>query len=89
MSLAPFDYELMGKFPAHLSTDSWVQSTNPLFSYGFTLGEEYALFFLIYVIIILMHLLHTKKTHFLNVAFNVSNQQQLLFQRLAIQTMPK
>lgn len=92
MSLAPFDYELVGKFPAHLSTDSRVQSTKPLFSYGFTLGEKYALFFLIYVITIFMHLLvlHTKKrTHFLNVAFNVSNQQQLLFQRLAIQTMPK
>lgn len=63
MSLAPFDYELVGKFPAHLSTDSWVQSTKPLFSYGFTLGEKYALFFLIYVITIFMHLLvlHTKK----------------------------
>jgi len=30
-----------------------------------------------------------KPPHFLKVAFNVSNQQQLLFQRPAIQTMPE
>lgn len=59
------DYELMGKFHTHLGTDFWVQSMKPLFSFGFTLGEKYAFFFLICVITIFMHLACTseKKTH--------------------------
>lgn len=82
----------MGKFPTRLCADFLVQRMKPLFSYGSTLGEKYALFFLIYAITIFTHLactLKKKPTHFLKVAFNISNQQQLLFQRLAIQTMLK
>lgn len=84
----------MEKFPSHLSADFWVLSVKPLFSYGFTLEEKHVLFLFLYKTAIFVHLpctLEKKTPSFLKIAFNVSNQQQLLFQfqGLAIQTMPK